>query len=290
MSWKVLKIAMLTVTLLHSGTLMSEEKSRTSITILPEHRLFKRFLADPKETQLSVRLLLKRDTFGGSIGHSVGLFEYRTATLALQMRIEGNALLLSRLQSPDFPVQSTDYSVTVPVDIRCGGFSARIRIGHISSHLGDNFNRIEDVDEAILIGADPTRRFADPEKFSREFLSLLFSIEQMRFRYYLGAHWDFHVVENYFSNRPKRYALQAGTEWHGRRSGSPLYPYVAIDVKCQQQFNWDPDYNIQIGWALQNGLGKRARLALEIFHGYSYQGQFFQRLENDANIILAFDF
>jgi hypothetical protein len=291
MSCNVLKAALLAISLLPASMLLSEElQTHSSVTILPENRLFKRLLADPKETQLSVRLLLKRDTFGGSIGHSVGLFEYRIARLAVQMRIEGNALLLSRIQSPDFPVQSTDYTVTIPVDMAYGNLSARVRIGHISSHLGDNFNRIEDVEDALLFGPDSGRRFADPEKFSREFLSFLLSVQNRNWRYYAGTHWDFHIVENYTTSSSKRLAFQVGTEWQGRRNGQLIYPYAAVDVKCQQQFRWDPDYNIQVGWAIENGSGKRARLAFEVFRGYSYQGQFFQRFQKDANIILAFDF
>jgi hypothetical protein len=260
---------------------------RPAYLLFPQDRLFERRLADPTEVQLSAGVLTRRDEFAGNIGYSLGLVQFNWPKLAAQFRIAADVLLVSKISAPDFPVQSTDYSITLPFDIRRAPFSWRIEIGHLSSHLGDNFNRINDIQDRLEAGQTYWRA----KKYSKEFLRLFGSRALADLRAYGGCIWDFHIASNVSEiDKPDRLAIQYGVEWLAPHEGRTVYPYAGIDIKQKQEFSWHLDSNIQVGGVLQNGDGRRVRLAVEFYRGYSSQGQFFRRLEHDINLVMIFDF
>ncbi|MFQ5648553.1 MAG: DUF1207 domain-containing protein [bacterium] len=259
--------------------------------MFPRQWLFERKLADPREVQLSARFLSARQEFAGNIGYSVGLFQVARNTTTLQLRVEGNTFLVAKLRTPDFPVQSTDYTIAFPLDLQHHRISARLKWTHISSHLGDDFNKIDDVIHAIDVFANEHRPFSKPKKFSREFFELLAAYRFAAVRVYAGAIVAYHVTSNYTDYVPvKPWTLQLGAEWYLTGQNKLVYPYLAADLKPKQQFNWNPDLNIQFGLVVGQQTLRKMRVALEIFTGHSNQGQFFQRKEHDLNFLVAFDF
>ncbi len=258
--------------------------------LFPGNRLFLRRLADPGETQLSARYLANRGEFAGNIGYSVGIVEFRARTFKVQFLVEGNTFLVSKLSTPDFPVQSTDYTIAFALAARRDNFSARLKWMHISSHLGDDFNAIEDVSESIEVVYAGGFGFLRAKKFSREFIELQGSVVMSGLRVYGGPVWAYHIVAG--RDDPvvsDAWTMQAGLEL--RKQGSQfLRPFLAADFKARQEFSWDVDYNFQAGVALGKHRERQMRIAVEFFGGHSPQGQFQHRRERDLNLLTAFDF
>jgi len=278
------------ITILPRGLHSQNEIQKESVTLFPRQRLFKARIADPTEIQLSARVRFDRGEFIGNIGYSVGLIQWQAGKMPIQFRIEGNTFLVSKLITPDFPVQSTDYTIGFPVDFSFNSFSTRVEWAHISSHLGDDFNRIDDVNEAIVNYGDGKYYFSRPRKYSREFIELFFSQEISHSRLYGGAIWAYHITfDNYNDYSPTTWSLQAGYEWEAQ-SQKLARPFWAVDFKVRQGFQWSPEVNLQAGYMIGENLVKRMRVGFEIFSGFSNQGQFSGRRERDVSFLLAFDF
>ncbi len=259
------------------------------VTMFPAQRLFTQKLADPLEVQLSARYLTSRTEFAGNIGYSAGLLQMSHDRIQLQLRVEGNALLVSKLHRPDFPVQSTDFTLAFPLEFRKNRFSARLKWMHISSHLGDDFNRIDGVRDALYRYVDRQGIFLRPRKYSREYVELLTSYNIDKIRFYGGPSLAYHVTANE-PNEPQAqpWTLQLGIEVFSARAHAAVQPYAAVDVKLKQEFGWTPDFNAQLGLFI-GGQAHKMRLALEFFKGHSNQGQFSQRKEQDVNLLIGFD-
>ena len=58
----------------------TQQERDTSILLFPFERLFSVRLADPREVQLSARILTSRNQFGGNIGYSVGIVQLPLST------------------------------------------------------------------------------------------------------------------------------------------------------------------------------------------------------------------
>ncbi len=269
----------------------AQKDGNTPFSLFPRQRLFTPRLADPSEVQLSAKVRTGRREFNGNIGYSVGLLQFQLKKLPIQLRIEGNTFIVLKIESPDFPVQSTDYTLAFPLDIQLGAFSSRLMWTHISSHLGDDFNRIDDVGSTIVFYGDESAYFSKPKKFSREFLQLFGAVNTRKLRLYSGLIWAYHIVVSRLETaESKPWSFQAGMEWHNRRERSLIYPFMAIDFKSRQELNWNIELNWQTGFIIGKNRLRRMRLALEIFSGYSNQGQFLSRKERDINMVMAFDY
>jgi len=252
--------------------------------------LFHKKLADPAEVQLSVRFLSGRGEFGGNIGYSAGLVQFQLRNVPIQLRIEGNTFLVSKLETPDFPVQTADFTVAFPLELKANHFAVRLKWSHTSSHLGDDFNRIDNVDDAIEPKRATAALFLRALKFSREHITLLGAYQTPRVRLYAGSIWVYHVA-NDLSNNPAQSSLtpEAGIElFSNRKELTKLY--VAGDFKTQQEFDWHVSYNLQAGIIVGRHALRQMRLAMEFYRGQSNQGQFLARKEHDLNLVLAFDF
>ncbi|RMD91049.1 MAG: DUF1207 domain-containing protein [Calditrichaeota bacterium] len=241
---------------------------RHTITF-PSERIFYRLLADPREVRFAMGFLLKRNEFSGNIGYSGGLVQFQIGDIPVQMRIESMAFLVLKTTSQTFPIQTSDFYFGLPFDFRFNQISARLKWAHVSSHLGDEIPR------ASEIRID----------FSREFWQLLLSYDGSQLRFYGGFLWAYHVLP-----RVGPWTLQFGMEWTERKHFHSPYPYFAVDIKPRQEVGWAPDFNSQVGVVFGNHQKRAIRLALEYFNGHSNQGQFFQRKENDVNIVINFDF
>ncbi len=291
-----MKLPRMLQTLLWMLALLLASRSQTiaqtseRVSFFPRSRIFAARIADPTEVQLSARMRSPRQEFNGNIGYSVGLIQFHLKHLPVQLRVEGNTFIVLKLQTPDFPVQSTDYTIAFPIDLRAGATSLRLLWMHISSHLGDDFNRIEDVGGSIALFRNERLPFSRPKKFSRGILQLFASRDFRRTRFYTGINWAYHMVVNrQDSSEVRRWGVQAGFEW---RSGNPqpISPYLALDAKSRQELGWSPDFNLQVGVEIGQSRSRSMRLALEALAGHSTQGQFLARRQKDLSFVIAFDF
>ncbi len=234
---------------------------------------------------------MQRNQFAGNMGYSVGLIQFNIRNTPVQIRMEGNTLLVTKVKTPDFPVQSTDFTVGLPIELQIHHVELKTRIAHISSHLGDNFNGIDDVNDSIDAFGNERTYFTVPKKFSKEFVEVLTAFNVKGVRFYGGGIWDFHIVRNPSDLKSQSVlTLHYGIESIFLKPGQFIQPYIAADIKQKEEFNWHLDTNVQAGITINNRYLRRMRFAVEWYRGFSSQGQFFRRKENDLNLMLTFDF
>lgn len=233
----------------------------------PSGDLFRPLLADPKQPQFFVSFR-KYDTPVESVNTAaVGYGEtfgfYRQAGKrpgdGLQVSISGTLLAQFNLDAESNDLINADYVVGLPVTYRRGPLSARLRVYHQSSHLGDEF----------LLRARPERI-----NLSFESLELLVSYEWRELRGYLGG-------EYLLFREPgdlDRQGLHGGVEYHGRRGllwgGRAV---GGVDVKSWAEHDWDVDTSVKIG--LEFGAAdpgrRRLRVMAEGYDGFAPHGQFY---------------
>ena len=113
------------------------------------------------------------------LGDTFALFRYAGSRPGngIQVDIAGAVFSQFNLDRPSFDLINADYLVGIPVTARYAGFSARARIYHQSSHLGDEFllNRqperinvsFESVETILSQELGPLRLYAGGEFFFR---------------------------------------------------------------------------------------------------------------------------
>ena len=116
---------------------------------------------------------------------------------------------------------NADYIIGVPVTFRRSGFSARVRLYHQSSHLGDEYLlRSEDIDR---------------ENLSFESVEFLLSQEIGPLRAYVGG-------ERIFRREPETLAAKlfhGGVELRTGRAG-PAQLVGGVDLKMTERYGWSP--------------------------------------------------
>jgi hypothetical protein len=180
---------------------------------------------------------------------------------ALQLGALASVFAQFNLDEPSFDLINADYLVGIPATLRVGGFSARLRVYHQSSHLGDEF----------LLSRDPERI-----NLSFESLELILSQEVGALRVYAGG-------ERFFRRRPLDLAerlAHAGVEIRPARIGAGRL-LAALDVKVVDDDSWDPAWSIRAGVELarvpQVGRGSRVLSLLgHYYNGPAPYGQFYR--------------
>ena len=245
---------------------------------LPRGDVFCPLLADPKGVRSFVSYLRgDADEFAEEVG-SVGIadvfgllrFGGRRPGNGVQLSLAGGVFAQFDLGTSSYDLINADYTIGLPLTLRVGGTSARLRVYHQSSHLGDEF---------LLRSEHPER-----ENLSFESLELLLSQDVAVLRVYAGG--------EYFLNRnpeslPRKLA-------HG---GVELRPPAALrfgtlgavrfvaagDAKAvEDDDEWDVGVSaragFEIGRAREGGVpSRRWSLLFEFYDGPSPYGQFFQR-------------
>lgn len=154
---------------------------------------------------------------------------------------------------------NADYTIGIPLTYRRGRFSARMRLYHQSSHLGDEF----------LIREQPER-----VNLSYEAIELLASGEIGALRLYGGGEYLYHREPEELEPG----VLHAGIEYrHPRRTldiGSVgMAHFIAgMDVKGFEQHDWDAAVSAKAGLEFRpvrdvERKGRHWRLLLEYYDG-----------------------
>jgi hypothetical protein len=257
------------------GTGVHEEEAVGPV-LFPQDQIFCPTIADPKEPRSFISFL--RGTFrslddpsgeGTSIasvglGDSFGLVRWGgpNAGEGVQLDVVGSIFAQFDLGAPSNDLINADYIVGLPLTFRRRGFSARVRVYHQSSHLGDEY---------LLSGEDIER-----ENLSFESVEFLLSQEIGPVRAYGGA-------ERLFRREPDRLASQL---WHGGlelRTGraGPVQLVSGVDVKTTEEHDWSPGISGRAGLELARSVGgghpvRLVSFMLEFYEGPSPYGQFFQ--------------
>jgi len=232
---------------------------------LPEGDVFCPLIADPKASYSFLSYLrgtsssaLGTDLASVGVGDRFGLVRWGGPQPGegLQFSLEGSVFAQFDLNTPSYDLLNADYLIGAPVTFRRGPMSARLRVYHQSSHLGDEF---------VLRGGLPH------ENLSFESVEGILSADVGPLRLYGGG-------EDIFTGTPRdvrTWLVHGGAELRQRKGGLRLgevtIRFVAAgDVKAVEAVNWKP------GWSARAGLEfNRTRETLHASRRWDLLGQFY---------------
>lgn len=184
----------------------------------------------------------------------------------IQLGVSGAVFAQFDVATPSIDLLNADYLLSLPLTIRRGRYSTRVRLYHQSSHLGD---------ELLLRPAPPTR-----ENLSFEAVELILSLDAGPMRTYGGG-------EYYFGRDPVTLPLRL---WHGGVELRPpvsarlgtiatMRPVGGVDLKAVKDSSWRTGVNVRAGIEFSRPRegdygGRRWSLVGDFYDGPSPYGQF----------------
>ena len=246
---------------------------------LPSGNVFCPLIADPKAMRSFLSYLQEAESVDsiehvGSVGISdafgLGRWGGNARSDGVQLSLEGAIFAHFDLGSSSYDLINADYLVGLPLTMRKGGFSTRLRVYHQSSHLGD---------ELLL-----RRNELERENISFEAADFILSIDASALRLYGGG-------EYIFNRAPKdleHYVAQGGVEL---RPATTLLRFgrigflrflAAVDLKASQQHDWDPSVSARAGFEIDRPFtgelpARSWSILFESYRGPSPYGQFFRQ-------------
>lgn len=175
---------------------------------------------------------------------------------------------------------TTDYMGALALSYAFDAWSFRLRVYHVSSHLGDEY-----------MVKYPNVQRLNPSMEAVDFFTS-YQISQ-GFRLFAGPGWVFHS-DNSFPLKPFY------IEWGGelRLFGHKSYyhklfgsPFLAMFFRNWQQRDWKLDQTYAIGyeWSKLQGVGRKFRILGQYHDGYS-EGQFFNDDSSYGAIVVEYGF
>jgi len=184
----------------------------------------------------------------------------------VQLGASGAVFAQFDVDAPSIDLLNADYLIALPLTIRAGGFSSRLRVYHQSSHLGDE----------LLLRPEPPQR----ENLSFEAVDALVSVDVGSLRVYGGG-------EYYFGRDPVTLPnglLQSGLEFRPQvvaRLGTiaAVRPIAGVDLKAVKDSTWRTGVNLRAGIEFARAregefAGRRWSLLADYYSGPSPYGQF----------------
>jgi hypothetical protein len=212
------------------------------------------------------------DIASAGIGDAFGLGRWNGGRPGdgIQFSITAGVFAQFDLGTPSYDMLNADYVVGLPLTMRRGWFSTRLRLYHQSSHLGDEY----------LLREPPDRQ--DHENLSFEALEWILSADGGPLRLYGGG-------EMLFRREPEdlgRYVAHGGVEFRPLPRIIPLgslggFRFVAAaDVKSSEEQDWEPAISARAGLEYDRAGGdataRRWGIFAEFYTGPSPYGQFFR--------------
>jgi hypothetical protein len=256
---------------------------QTGYVPLPRGDVFCPLIADPKATR-SFASLLRHESGPGladpeldiasvGIGDAFGLGRWNGGRPGdgVQFSLTAGVFAQFDLSTDSYDMLNADYVVGLPLTMRRGWFSTRLRLYHQSSHLGDEY----------LLREPPDRQ--DRENLTFEALEWILSADGGPLRLYGGG-------EMLFRREPEdleRYVAHGGVEFRPLSRILPLgslggFRFVAAgDVKSSEEQDWDPAISARVGLEYDRAGGgdataRRYGIFAEFYTGPSPYGQFFR--------------
>ena len=181
----------------------------------------------------------------------------------MQLEVEGAVFALFNLSRHDYPMINADYYVGVPLTYAKGPFAYRARIYHSSSHVGDEY-------------LQQHRHF---HRKNKSFEAVDFSVDYSLNKYFriygIGGYVPFSDSQMHL----KPFYVQYGFEARGKRTDfTQLYgqPFLSVHMENWQDTDWKISTSYALGyeWGKMSGIGRKVRLFLEYYQGFSVEGQF----------------
>ncbi len=266
------------------GAVSSDDAGASPIEPFPENDVFRPLLADLKQPRFfatlqrthvsnpSPALNLGSDVTVGSIGmgETFGMVGRRNGCNGWQVGILAAVFAQFNMDSPSSDLINADYLVGFPVTWRSGIVSARARIYHQSSHLGDEF----------LLGNPGFPRV----NLSFEAVEAILSLDTPGGwgRVYGGGSYLVHREPDTLDRSGAQWGLELrGPSYHSPILGTVLpelrmVPVLGADFKSFEELNWVINTNVVGGleWH-RTGSSRRFRFLVNYYNGFSPYGQFF---------------
>ena len=235
----------------------------------PVGDLFLPLIANPKEPQFFMSWLEVDAPRGGTVsigavglGETFGLVRWPDATGhgGWQLDFFGAVFSQFNLDADSYPLLNTDYLVGFPLTWRHDEYSARMRLYHQSSHLGD---------ELLLSGQAPKRI-----DLSVEVVDGLLARDFGPWRLYGGGGYLVHRSPGELAP----WFAEAGTDYRARWT---LWPEVrlvgGVNLASLEERDWEIATSIEVGIAIgrEPPGGRGTRLMLQFFDGPAPFGQFY---------------
>lgn len=249
------------------------------VVALPHGPLFIPALADPKTPRFFIAPRYYDSDFEhnwiGAVGYgeNFGFLRWPGASPdeGLQFGMDGVLLAQFDLEAESMDLLNADYLVGLHLDWRRRALSARFRIFHQSSHLGDEF---------IL-----NNNVGDRENVSYEAVELLGAWSGDHWRGYLGGIYK-------ISRNPDdigRESLRAGLEYYGPPVIGGLGRWVGgLDLLANDEQDWAVNASLKGGleFSRREATGRNLRILLELYEGYLPHGQFYDQRAEYAGLAL----
>ncbi|MBR9978122.1 MAG: DUF1207 domain-containing protein [Bacteroidetes bacterium] len=234
--------------------------------------LFAPLIAHHVEPRVGFTRLVDEDRLQLDIGNSIDLLEFAGPLDTDRIAVGVDVFTWTSLRQEEafhFPVDAVDYLFGINTTYRqrldAGtALSARLRLSHISAHL---------VDGSYSKETGAWRDGLLPRVYSREFLDLILAWEYRDLlRLYAGGQYIYHIDPPDLG----KFGLQAGAEtvWQ-----EPLWAavhfYAAYDFRLLDTGALRAAHGVQIGGKLGPWRGKGLRFFLELYHGPSQHGEYF---------------
>jgi len=272
--WLVLAMLLPFVTGFGDAPPEKDKQAASRETVLfPQGPLFYTPMSSPKEPRTHVtylRLNLPGGSFNvGSVGFgdSFGLVRWPGWGEAdsWQFSISGAVLAQFNLDSNSMDLLNADYIIGFPLGYRNGPWSARARIFHQSSHLGDEY---------LLLPQRPDLK-QTRINLSFETIELLGGWEWQGIRFSAGPSYILHT-----STPLKRYSVQGGIDYMKMKPvfKPTIRPFASVLCHAWEETSWNPDVNVKVGINIRSpNTEKRAiQIFSEFFHGNLPFGQFYK--------------
>jgi hypothetical protein len=275
------------------GTVPSDNSDSSPVEPFPENDVFRPPLADPKQPQFFATWQATRvrsdDTYLniGSVGFgdNLGLLGRRNGCNGWQIGILAGVFAQFNMDAGSTDLINADYVVGIPVSWRSGLMSARVRLYHQSSHLGDEF----------LLGNPGV----DREDLSFEAVEATLSLDAPGGwgRVYAGGGYLLHRSPETLD----RLGVHGGFELRGPTIVAPLLrtllpalrftPVFGADFKSFEELSWNINTNVVGGveWS-KAGADRRLRLLANYYRGFAPYGQFFAQKIEQVGIGLYWSF
>lgn len=248
-----------------------EQGENAGFRLLPNRDLFKPLVAEPREAQFSARYEQNNITIFGepqsfsaaavSFGDYLPVFEYeRESGDILQFSIDGAMYALFNLDAPSWDLINTDYMFGFSLAYEYEeNWSARLRLFHVSSHLGDEF---------VLANPDVER-----ENASYEDIELLVAYSTENWRFYGGGA---SIIRSNSLSDLDPLRVRGGIEYRRPVFGKTMDVLVALNLDSKQRSDWRIGRSVMAGLALAKSDAREVRFMANYYRGPSVQGQFFR--------------
>ncbi len=258
--------------------------------------LFPPLVANPREVKYSAAWrfgdrVIGQQVAAVSLGDEFPIFRWRNVFRwcgDLQVGIAGDVWAVFNFKHVDHNDEmseliNTDYYLGIPFTYAFDQWSFRLRIYHISSHLGDEY---------LVNHPDKLATRVNPSFEAIDFFASYQASKDVRL--YIGPGVVIHSDKS-FKIKPLYVEYGAEFRFLGRNLDyHRLYgtPFLAGHFEHWQARHWDIDATVMLGyeWSKLQGIGRKMRIYADWHKGFSEEGQFFKRHTQYGELGLSWGF